>query len=227
MSQLFFVGDIYEHGGSSGVEVSTGGVEPLTVRGTHGGFVEGCPEGVEGDVNGVGVSAAVENISHDLSRVASNLFAELGKVFNPVLDKGGLDDFNLHLFNDVTNFSAHGVGLLLKKFGKVGSYGGIDEDCLIQVGKALGVGFEGGDGSHDGVLEHTERVTLGEELVDSTTGEGPFEQEHDVLNHVLVGDKVHEGGHGFDGLSAKVLELIHELREEREIRAERGDKQRQ
>jgi len=35
---------------------------------------------------------------------------------------------------------------------------------------------------------------LGEEFVDVAAGECAFEEEHDVFDHVFVGDEVEEGG---------------------------------
>lgn len=52
---------------------------------------------------------------------------------------------------------------------------------------------------------------MGNEFVDVASGEGSFEEEHDVFNHVFVGDEVEEGGEGFDCLGAKVLEFCNKL----------------
>jgi hypothetical protein len=54
-------------------------------------------------------------------------------------------------------------------------------------------------------------VALGEEFVDVAAGESAFEEEHDIFDHVLVGDEVEEGGEGFDCLGADVFEFGHEL----------------
>mmetsp|Transcript_14589 Transcript_14589/g.22090 ORF Transcript_14589/g.22090 Transcript_14589/m.22090 type:complete len:274 (-) Transcript_14589:228-1049(-) len=197
--------------GSSRIEVSYGGVQPLTVRGTHDWFVEWCSEGVKGDVNRVGVGADHEDVSHDLGSFTSKLLDVLVEVLDPVLDEGTLDDLNLHLLNDVADFSAHGVGGFLEEHCKVWSYGCIDEYRLVEVGESLGIGFKGWDGAHGGFLEHSEWVALGEEFVDVAAGECSLEEEHDVLNHVFVGDEVEEGSEGLNCLCADIFELGYEL----------------
>ena len=82
---------------------------------------------------------------------------------------------------------------------------------MVEVSESLGVWFKGGDGAHGGFLEHTEGVALCEEFVDVTSRQGTLEEKHDVLNHVLVGNEVEEGGEGFDCLGAYILELGHKL----------------
>jgi len=54
-------------------------------------------------------------------------------------------------------------------------------------------------------------VTLGNEFVNVTAGECAFEEEHDVFDHVFVGDEVEEGGEGFDCLGAEVFEFGDQL----------------
>ena len=209
-AELVLVGNVGEHGGAGGVEVADGGVQALPVRGAHGGFVKGSAEGVEGDVDGVGVGADLEEVAHDLLGLATELVHELGKVLDPVLDEGGLDDLNLNLLEDVAGIT-EAVGGLLQELGKVRPDGGIDKDGLVQVRVALGVGLKGGDGAHGRLLEHTEGVALGNQLVNVAPRKRSLQQKHHILNHVLVRDEVQEGGKGLNGLSAQVLELRDEL----------------
>ena len=54
-------------------------------------------------------------------------------------------------------------------------------------------------------------MALGDEFVNVTAGEGSFEEEHDVFDHVFVGDEVDEGREGFDCLGAEVFDFGYEL----------------
>mmetsp|Transcript_26120 Transcript_26120/g.52959 ORF Transcript_26120/g.52959 Transcript_26120/m.52959 type:complete len:219 (+) Transcript_26120:1137-1793(+) len=129
-AQLVLVGNVGEHGGTGGVEVADGGVQPLAVGGTHGGLIEGSTEGVEGDVDGVGIGTDLEEVAHDCLGLTPELVNELGKILNPVLDEGGFDDFNLNLLEDVARITK-AVGRFLKELRKVRSDGSIDEDSLV------------------------------------------------------------------------------------------------
>jgi hypothetical protein len=54
-------------------------------------------------------------------------------------------------------------------------------------------------------------VALPDELVDVAPGEGAFEEEHHVVDHVLVRDVVEERGQRLHRVGAQVLELAHQL----------------
>jgi hypothetical protein len=191
--------------------VSNGRVKPLAVRRAHSRLVEWGTKGVKGDVDSIGVSANLEQISHYLSSISTKFSNVVAEVFDPVLDERGLDNLNLHLFNDIAYFSAQGVGRILKEHGKVWSYGGINEYSLVEVCESLGIGFESGDTAHGGILEHTERVALCEEFVDVTSGEGTLEKEHNIFNHVLVGDEIEESCERLNSLGANILEFCDKL----------------
>ena len=192
-AELVLVGDIGKHGGSRRVKVTDGGVQPLPVRGAHGGLVKGGAERVERDIDGVGVSANLEEVTHDVVCVAPELANKLGKVLDPVLDEGGLYDLDLDLFQHVTRV-AEPIGRLLQELGEVGTDGGVDKDGLVQVGIAPGIRLKCGNRTHGGLLEHSQGVALGDEFVDVTAREGSLEKEHYVLDHVFKRDEIKEGG---------------------------------
>mmetsp|Transcript_1158 Transcript_1158/g.2475 ORF Transcript_1158/g.2475 Transcript_1158/m.2475 type:complete len:280 (-) Transcript_1158:397-1236(-) len=181
--ELVLVRDVSEHGGASGVEVSGGGVEALAVRRAHGGLVEGCPEGVEGDVDGIGVRPDAEELAHDLGGRSSEALDEGAEVLDPVLDEGGLDDLDLDLLEDVADLIT-AFGGLLEELGEVGADGSVDEDGLVEVLVAPGVGLEGGDGPHGRLLEHAKGVALGNELIDVASRKGSLQQKHHVVGGV-------------------------------------------
>jgi hypothetical protein len=56
-------------------------------------------------------------------------------------------------------------------------------------------------------------MALGDELIDITSTQGSLEKKHDVLNHVLVSDKVKKGGKGLNGLCPQILEFCHQLQQ--------------
>lgn len=53
------------------------------------------------------------------------------------------------------------------------------------------------------------RVTLLDELVHVPTREGSLQEHHDILDHVLVCDVLHEGCQGLLCLSLEEVELHH------------------
>ena len=211
-AELLLIRHVGEHGGTGGVQVSDGGVQTLAIREAHGGLVEWSTEGVESDVDGVGVGPDFDNVSHDLSSVATELLHELVKVLQPVLDEGRLDDFNLDLLEDVADLSAHVLVALLEELSKVRADGSVDQHGLVEILVSAGGVVECGDTPHGTLLEHSEGVALRNQLVDITATEGSLEQQHDVLNHVLVRDKVNERRKRLHGLCPQVLEFRHDLR---------------
>ena len=54
-------------------------------------------------------------------------------------------------------------------------------------------------------------MTFPDQLGDWSLMKGPGDEEDDVVNHVTVGDVVHELGQGPGGLVPHVLELRHQL----------------
>lgn len=100
-AELIFVGNVGQHGSAGGVKVSDGGVETFSVRRAHGRLIERSSEGVEGNVDSVGISADPEKLSHDDSRLPAEFLDELIKVLNPVLDEGRLDNLNLDLLQNI------------------------------------------------------------------------------------------------------------------------------
>mmetsp|Transcript_18742 Transcript_18742/g.38511 ORF Transcript_18742/g.38511 Transcript_18742/m.38511 type:complete len:274 (+) Transcript_18742:577-1398(+) len=212
-AQLVFVPNVGQHGRSGGVEMSHGGGESLSVGSPHGGFIERGAERVEGDVDGIGIGTDLEKVSHDGGGLSPERVDKVGKVLDPELDEGGLNDFDLDFFQDVGHFAS--AGGLLEEEGEVGSDRCVDQDGLIEVLVTARGALEGGDGSHCGLFEHAEWVALGNELVDVATGQGTFQEEHDVLDHVFVRDEVEEGREGLDGLGAEVLEFRHQLLDSR------------
>mmetsp|Transcript_5817 Transcript_5817/g.13279 ORF Transcript_5817/g.13279 Transcript_5817/m.13279 type:complete len:229 (-) Transcript_5817:626-1312(-) len=128
-AEFILVANVGEHGRACGIEVSYGGVEAFSVRCPHGRLVERSAEGVEGNVNGVGVGADLENVAHDGGSLAAEGIDILGKVLNPIFNETGFDNFNLHLFEDVGYLAPEGS--FLEKEGEIGSDGGIDQDGLV------------------------------------------------------------------------------------------------
>jgi hypothetical protein len=207
--KLIFISYIGKYASSSGVEVPNSRVQPLSVGGSHGRFIKWGSERVEGDVDGIGVSTDFKEVSHDHGSFSSQVIDKTGKVLDPVLNEGGFDDFNLNFFKYVGQFSS--LGSLLEEEGEVGSYRSVYQDGLVKILVSAGRALEGGDGSHGGFLEHTKGVALGDELVDVTATEGSFKKEHDIFNHVFIGDKVEESIERLNGLGTKVLEFSYEL----------------
>lgn len=99
----------------------------------------------------------------------------------------------------------------MEEEGEVGAYGGVYQNCLIEVLVATGGTFKGGDGSHGRLLEHAKGVALSNEFINISAAEGAFKKEHDVLDHVFVGDEIQKSGEGLNGLGSKVLEFGDEL----------------
>lgn len=54
-------------------------------------------------------------------------------------------------------------------------------------------------------------MTFSDQLGDWSLVQGPGDEEHDVVDHVAVGDVVHELGQSSRGLVPHVLELSHQL----------------
>jgi len=54
-------------------------------------------------------------------------------------------------------------------------------------------------------------MTFSDQLGDWSLVQGPGDEEHDVVDHVAVGDVVHELGQSSRGLVPHVLELGHQL----------------
>mmetsp|Transcript_9545 Transcript_9545/g.20728 ORF Transcript_9545/g.20728 Transcript_9545/m.20728 type:complete len:296 (-) Transcript_9545:327-1214(-) len=208
-TKLVLVSDVAKHGSPRGVEVAKGRVESLSVRGPHGWLVKRCAEGVERDVDGVGVGADLEEVAHDGSGLPPKAIDKLREVLNPVLDKAGFYDLDLDLLENVRHLTPR--GRLIEEEGEVRPDRGVNQHCLVEVLVAARRALESGDGSHRAFLEHSKRVALSYELVDVAATEGAFEKEHDVFDHVLIGDEVKEGGEGLDGLRAEVLEFSHQL----------------
>mmetsp|Transcript_10835 Transcript_10835/g.20640 ORF Transcript_10835/g.20640 Transcript_10835/m.20640 type:complete len:381 (-) Transcript_10835:78-1220(-) len=210
-TELILIGHICEHGSPSRVKVPNSGIKTLPVSRSHGWLVEGGAERVERDVDGVGVSADAQQLAHEDGGLSAKLIDVRSEVLNPVLDQRRLDNLDLHLFHDISDVAATAVRGLLEELGEVRADRGVDEDSLVEVCVSRWCRLEGRDGPHGGLLEHTERVALGDELVDVPAGEGALEQEHDVLDHVLERDEVEELAKRLDRLSAQVFELLHEL----------------
>ena len=207
-AELILVSNVGQHGSAGRVKVTDGGVETRSVRRAHGGLVERSSEGVQGYVDSVGISADPEELSHDDSRLPAELVDELSKVLNPVLDEGRLDDLNL----DLLQYIARPVsGTLLQEHSKVRSNGSVYKDRLVKIGVAFSVRFKGGNATHGTLLEHSERVTLRNELINITSTQGSLEKKHDVLDHVFVGDKVKKGRKRLHSLCPQVLEFCHQL----------------
>ena len=101
---------------------------------------------------------------------------------------------------------------LLKEEREIRPDGGVDQHGLVKILVSTGAALEGGDGSHRALLEHPKGVALSYELVYVTSAEGPLEEEHDVFDHVLIGDEVKKGGERLNGLRAKVLEFDYQLK---------------
>lgn len=60
-------------------------------------------------------------------------------------------------------------------------------------------------------IENAEGVTPLEQLVRVPLMQRPEREEDDVVDHVRVGDVVHERREGLDGVGPQVVELGHEL----------------
>ena len=50
-----------------------------------------------------------------------SFWVELVKLLDPVFDEGALDDLNLHLLDDITDFSSHDLGGFLEEHDEVWS----------------------------------------------------------------------------------------------------------
>ena len=208
-TELVFVGDIGQHSSSGWVQVTNSWVETLAVRFAHARLVERSAKGVEGNIDRIGISADTEDLAHKGGGVTSELHDVLVEVLDPELDKRRLDDLNLNFLENLAGIT--NVGGLLQEHGEVLADGSVNENSLVEVGVPLGAVLECWDTTHGGLLEHTERVALFDELVDITARKGSLEQEHDILNHVLVGDKVKELRKRLDSLGSQVLELNNKL----------------
>mmetsp|Transcript_316 Transcript_316/g.590 ORF Transcript_316/g.590 Transcript_316/m.590 type:complete len:337 (-) Transcript_316:267-1277(-) len=219
-AEFVLVPHIGQHGRSRGVQVAQRGIEAFSIRSPHGRLVERRPKRVERNVNRVGIGTDLEKVAHNGSRLPPEAIDIIGKVLNPIFNEAGFDNFYFHLFEDVGHLAPH--GRLLQKEGEVRSDGGIDQDSLVEILVAAGSALEGGDGSHGALLEHSEGVALGDEFVDVAATEGTLEEEHDVFDHVFVGDEVEEGGEGFDGLGAQILEFAYQLLHGRLLQSRRN-----
>jgi hypothetical protein len=210
-AEFVFVRDVGQHGGTGWVQVTNSWVETLAVRSTEFWLVEGGTKGVQRNVDSVRVGADTKDLSHNGGGLASELLDKLVKVLNPVLDERRLDDLNLDFLKDTSGLSSSTFGRLLQKQSKVLSNWSVDEDSLVKIGVTLSRRFEKSDTLHGTVLHQTERVALSNELINVTSREGSLEQEHNVLNHVLVGNEIKEGGERLDGLCSQVFELDNKL----------------
>jgi hypothetical protein len=63
-------------------------------------------------------------------------------------------------------------------------------------------------------------VALRNQFVDIATAQSTLQQKHNILNHVLVGDKVQEGRQRLNRLASQVLELSNKLKYEAAIALE-------
>mmetsp|Transcript_14289 Transcript_14289/g.20287 ORF Transcript_14289/g.20287 Transcript_14289/m.20287 type:complete len:259 (-) Transcript_14289:92-868(-) len=189
--------------------MSHGRVETLPIRGSHGRFIQGGTKRVQGNVNRIGIGTNLEKISHNHGSLPTQRLDKLGKVLNPILDQGRFNNFNLHLLQHIGNLTP--ITTLLQKLGKVRSHRSIHQHSLIQILISTGSTLKGGNGPHGTFLEHAEGVALSDEFVNVTAGECALEEEHDVFNHVFVGDKVDKGGEGFDCLGTEVFDFGYQL----------------
>jgi hypothetical protein len=209
LSELVFIRDVGQHCSSTWVKVANCGVEALAVRRAHARFVQRGAERVECNVNRVRVSANAKDLSHDFGGVTAKLHYVLVEVFNPELDQRRLDDLNLNLLENLTGIAD--VGSLQQELCEVLSHWGIDEHSLVEVVVSSSAVFKRRDTAHGGFLEHTKRVTLFDKFVDITTGKGPLEQEHNILNHILVSNEIKELSEGLHCLSSQILKFTHKL----------------
>jgi len=210
-TELVFVRDVGQHGGTGRVQVPDSWVETLAVRSTEFWLVEGSAKGVERNVDSVGVGADTKDLSHNDGGFTSKLLDEIVEVLDPVLDERRLDDLNLNLFKNSLGLTSSTFRRLLQKHSKVLSNWSVDKDSLVKIGVSLSRSFEKSNALHGASLHQTERVALSNELINITSREGSLEQEHDVLNHVLVGDKVKEGRKRLNSLGSQVFELDNKL----------------
>ena len=208
-SELVFIRDIGQHGSATWIKVANSRVEALAVRSAHARFVQRSAERVECNVNRVGISANTQDLSHDFGGVTSKLHNVLVEIFNPELDEGRFDDLNFNLLENLTGIA--NVGGLQQELGEVLPHWSINENSLVEVVVSSSTVFKGRDTAHGRFLEHAERVTLFNKFVDITTGKGSFEQEHNILNHILVRDEIKELREGLYCLSTQILKLTHKL----------------
>mmetsp|Transcript_66830 Transcript_66830/g.186751 ORF Transcript_66830/g.186751 Transcript_66830/m.186751 type:complete len:274 (-) Transcript_66830:230-1051(-) len=225
-AQFVLVGNVSKHGSSGGVQVSNSRIQSLSVRSSHGRLVQRSAEGVECDIDGVGISTDSQQLSHDLGCGATQRHDKHVKVFDPVLDQRRLDDFDLNLFEDMTGVSSAVLSALLQELGKVRANGSINKDGLVQIRVPLGRVFESGNTSHGALLEHTKRVALLEELIDVTTTQCALEQKHNILDHVFICDEIQESGQRFNGLGTQVFELGDKLFDSRLLKSIGGNRAR-
>mmetsp|Transcript_68360 Transcript_68360/g.147506 ORF Transcript_68360/g.147506 Transcript_68360/m.147506 type:complete len:387 (-) Transcript_68360:166-1326(-) len=225
-SQLGLVVDLGEQVRARRVQLADGRIQLLAVSLAHGGLVQGRPEGIQGDVDGSPVGAGSEQAAAGLRGLSADLLAEAVEVFKVQLHQRVLQNFDLNFLENVPHIRGgrDASGRLLEVLGEIGAHWGVHQHGLVQVGIAAGVGLERRDVAHGRFLEHTQRVALRNEVVDVSAAESPTQQQHDVLDHVLVGDEIHEGAQGLHGLRAHILELDHHLAQRSLLDQSRGDR---
>ena len=54
-------------------------------------------------------------------------------------------------------------------------------------------------------------MALFEKFIDIPATQRSLEKEHDILDHVFIGDEVEESGQRFNSLSTQILELCYKL----------------
>ena len=85
------------------------------------------------------------------------------------------------------------------------SEGSVNQDRVVKLGR----GGSDVNGLH--LLEAAERVALAHQLCYRPLVQRPRDQQHDVVDHVAVGDVIQEHGQLACGVVPHVLELGHQL----------------
>lgn len=178
--------------GSNGVELAKAGHQRLSVGGG-----QARAEGVESNVDGPSVGLKVKKSLHDLVRGRGQRATEAVKVLEVGLVQSVSDDLNVELVQ-----LGHAT---LEAVLEVGGQWGVHKHRVVQ---RLDVGGHRQSGQR---VEPTKRVASLQQLRVVSVVESSCDKQSHVINHVAVGDVVHEFGHGLHGLGSNVPELGNEL----------------
>ena len=171
-------------------QLAAGGVQLLSVV-----LGELGAEAVDGDDEGSPVRLEPEDLAHNVRGLPANVLAEVVEGLQVRLVQGVSNDLDVHLVQV----------LLVDAALEEGGEGSVDQDRVVELGR----GARDVDRLH--LLEAAERVALAHQLGDGSLVQGAGDQQHDVVDHVAVGDVVQEHGEGPGGLVPHVLELGHQL----------------